>query len=490
MTNRKYALKVLSYNIHYKTASTNLQHCTKVSDTAEGPWGNTCIKKISQFIQTNAPYDFVCLQEASNWKHLQKVTPALANMNKYNCRLDVEELITFYDKAHTLDKTYGKLCGKMCDNNRPLLILFFNNNLCIINIHAGHNRDAHNFELHLENLLQQAHVEYTAKIMTYDIIVAGDFNDELKGLTFTILGRQLSGQNIIPTCCGIMRDKNTVAFDHILSSHANNSAIVHKVQFASDHMPIIAYISKNIGYDFDGVLHSDVAAADQNGERHPNTAWPYKPFDKIISKIDSDIRRGNNVYIITARPYSKQNYFNIMAHLESTALKLHSKNIPIYFTAGHNKSAMLSKLKIDTFYDDSPLRIHEIQAAIADKKLKYLQHLYIVKPEAHTWKRIAINNSSLGAPENIIDRLTKIYALTLITHDSNAARVQKLYDKFMQIFECAKIKYGFKIQNYHIKYLIQQLDELYLENKIVQSQKLIMGNLFDSINLWHVSSQL
>ena len=61
---------------------------------------------------------------------------------------------------------------------------------------------------------------------------------------------------------------------------------------------------KNVGFDFDGVIHIDVSKTDEFGNRHPTIPWTsvgINKFDKIIDLIYFYNKHNYNIYIITAR---------------------------------------------------------------------------------------------------------------------------------------------------------------------------------------------
>ena len=56
---------------------------------------------------------------------------------------------------------------------------------------------------------------------------------------------------------------------------------------------------RNVGFDFDGVIHTEVTKADKYGQRHPicfNN--PKTKFDKIIKLINLYHKNNYNIYII------------------------------------------------------------------------------------------------------------------------------------------------------------------------------------------------
>ncbi|AGD92125.1 hypothetical protein LBA_00205 [Megavirus lba] len=410
-------VKILSYNVFFKTMSIPPVHkkCEMINDISNGVSYTNCLKNISNFIEQNSDCDFVLLQEATNWDILQQITPVLTNMEVVHHKYDLEEIVTFFNKKYILDKTHNTIFGYMSDINRPFQILFFNNNLCVINLHAGHNKDIYDFDKHLIRTLKsnKYHKQFIQKLQTYDIIMGGDFNDNLND-SFRILidpyfdieyGRKLYGFNKTPSCCNynLSMIKQNKTYDHILSTLSDNISEIKTISMASDHMPIIAIIKKHIGYDFDGVLHIDVTKSDDEGQRHPiNMTGPYNIFENIVQNILNNILLGNSVYIITARNKTNQNLSVITNHLTKAGLEKYLNNITILFSGGLDKTKLLHKYKINEFYDDSCLRIIELYTSHKKIKLPNLNNLFITYPEKNSYQLINDKNINDICSKNMI----------------------------------------------------------------------------------------
>lgn len=147
-----------------------------------------------------------------------------------------------------------------------------------------------------------------------------------------------------------------------------------------------------IGFDFDGVLHTDVTSPDIEQQRHPTSLKPpLKPFVLTIDLIKRYISAGNIVYIVTAHSPRTIVTNLIKSHLDQYGLSILSDKI--YYTFGADKSNTLNKLKINIFYDDSCLRIRQIYRRMLDQKLPHMKHLYLAVPEKE--KFIEINSNSI-----------------------------------------------------------------------------------------------
>ena len=384
-------VKILSYNVFFKAMQIPAN-----------------LKNVSNFIEKYGPYDFVGLQEATNWSIIQKNTPVLRKMTAIAYKEDFDEIVTFYDTyKYQLDDNENKLFGHMADINRPISILFFRDNLCIINLHAGHYsldkngnkiKDIYKLNYYIKRILSKnKHKDkFMEKLQSYDIIMMGDFNDKLADINFNLLGRQLYGINKNVTCCtsNLALNQHRLISDHILSTFPNNKTIVIPNLDASDHAPIISTLRKNIGYDFDGVLHMSVTAPDQEGQRHPlSINGPYQIFNEIIDKIIRDIHNGNQIFIITARTKSKTSINAINDHIKSSKLYPYRDQITILFSAGQPKINLLNEYGINTFYDDSCLRIKELYHAKLNNQLPLLTQIYFVNPDYHSYQLVTKNNN-------------------------------------------------------------------------------------------------
>lgn len=420
-------VKFLTYNVYYKSMLGIHPICRRIGKKNRD--NNRCINKISQIIEQNGPYHFVALQEAVNWQLLVKMTPVLHKMKPISVKYDVEEIVLFYHPMYNLDKNQSILVGRMADINRPFIICFFNNQLTIINIHAGHENDICKLDFYIQKKLNQLDTlerkRYQLKLATYDIILAGDFNMNMDEY-FQILGRPLYGYTMSPTCCDTglyakhFRKRSDFRYDHILSTYPHSGSKVLKVIGGSDHLPVIADLKKNIGYDFDGVLHIDVGKMDKNLQRHPIHMGPYQPFPEIIKKINYQLLEGHRIHIITARHDTINNYVTIVDHLTKCIKKRFIKDIQIHFTNHKSKVDIISKYEINEYYDDSCYRLSEIQTIRDNDKLPLLNRVFLVIPEKRKW--IIFDHGTLSqwcnSPSDLWYQLKNCYREALETRDN------------------------------------------------------------------------
>ena len=141
----------------------------------------------------------------------------------------------------------------------------------------------------------------------------------------------------------------------------------------------------NVGFDFDGVIHTNVTLHDKYGQRHPSIPFnniPTHPFNKIIKLIKLYHLQNCNIYIITARSSHSKHVIN--KTLEQFGLnKYISENNIITTGDTHNgdKIHILEDLNINDFYDDSIKIFKSIIKAKNCYKLKKLKNCYMTIPE-------------------------------------------------------------------------------------------------------------
>jgi hypothetical protein len=418
LSNNSQKIKVLSYNVMWEAMTGRVEHCQN----------GDCLRNVSNFVKNNAPYDFLLIQEASNWKtiigHL--------DMKYIVDKIGPEEIITLWDKyTYELDDENYYLFGRLAliqTDNRPIQILFFKQNICLINLHADHDFSVGKFDQCVKNMISGFDLtiqeEFLQKIKTYDIIMGGDFNNDLvRSTTFFVDpyfniqgGRNLYGKTLNKTCCGLFEERNGRIFDHILFTiQGGKTKIGLPVKPASDHYPIISFLpkpaSRNIGFDFDGVIHSDVGFPDPYLQRHPkNMQGSFTPFNKIIQRIKLEHKFGNKIWIITAR--SNNSYNIIKSHLEL----YHMSHLisGVKFSDGRDKFTILNELDINAFYDDSCCRINELYPKLGKGSLR---QLYLVYPEFNTWKMIHRRNETCRDLSAYID--TYIQNIRILLSQNN-----------------------------------------------------------------------
>ena len=253
-------IKVLTYNVAHEIGKS--EHICYEDDK--------CLKNVCRFIQDEATdCDFIGIQEYSNIPKLQKYCQKLKSMSNshehYPDYIKKYGPITFYNQEkYKLDKDcYTMKFGFNKQLGRGIQINFFNNNLCVINVHAGHRtkdknskelkNDITTFDMSLEQFLesdisQKCKDEFILKLQTYNIIMFGDMNSDIRNFDhITIYGqkRKLYGRTLEPTCCLNVQTMDDyiqkTPYDHILSTFSEgNKKIVKGLKFHSDHNPVIS----------------------------------------------------------------------------------------------------------------------------------------------------------------------------------------------------------------------------------------------------------
>jgi len=263
-----------------------------------------CLMNVVETIDSSvssSPYDFVALQEASNWNIIFSKSIELQRMGGFIHHLgDLEDMATFYDKQKYI-LLAAKVGNLVPGNGRPYQILFLqnkqdNNYYIFINLHNGHGITKEVLEKRLSANLDRGikpninHLSFgkpndieedISDIINgkdFKVIMAGDTNDhgrrnywrELRPFSKTIFGNL---QNLIvkstieppKTCCApinlkekqvpIRRDimADTMLGDYVIFSE-NLSVLVNnrvletfninaEVFPTSDHLPVEIVLS-------------------------------------------------------------------------------------------------------------------------------------------------------------------------------------------------------------------------------------------------------
>jgi len=154
-------------------------------------------------------------------------------------------------------------------------------------------------------------------------------------------------------------------------------------------------MSRNVGFDFDGVIHTQVFPVDKNGHRNPYiplNSIPDIEFTKIIDLIKKYHKHKYNIYIITARGSEYKNVIKLTLKKFGISDIIPESNL--YFTGNRiyngNKIDVLEQLNITDFYDDSIYHFKTIYLAKKQNKLQNLKNCYMTLPENNTILKIKI----------------------------------------------------------------------------------------------------
>jgi exonuclease III len=217
---------------------------------------NNCKNNIHKIInkRLNNNYDFICLQEInkSQWISLSE------NMKLDNYNIIIKEIypagiITIYKNNYKILKKYSGTLIKSEKDKRPFMILIFDNNTILINLHMPHKLQDTSIEI-LYNKLKKCK-KYTNKNPL--LILCGDFNNKnpnninnFKNLSKLFNTTLMNEPTIINTCCVPLLDnkKYNLSYDHIfISSNAKYNKYEtlpdnEKSKYMSDHLPLFAKI--------------------------------------------------------------------------------------------------------------------------------------------------------------------------------------------------------------------------------------------------------
>jgi len=234
------SIRVLTWNISFgamtgldldKTSIPLPEKCrSKFITDDKGVSVTQCLMNVVETIDSSVsslPYDFVALQEASNWNIIFSKSRELQRMGGFVHHLgDLEDMATFYDKQkYTL--LAAKVGNLVPGNGRPYQILFLenkqdNNYYIFINLHNGHGITNKVLEeklsANLDRGIKSNDIEEDISDIIngkdFKVIMAGDTNDhgkknywrELRPFSKTIfknLNKVIVKANSIPpkTCC-------------------------------------------------------------------------------------------------------------------------------------------------------------------------------------------------------------------------------------------------------------------------------------------------
>jgi len=172
---------------------------------------------------------------------------------------------------------------------------------------------------------------------------------------------------------------------------------VKQLEATISHQPI-----HSVGFDIDDTVmfsspgfnygktsyspHNNSYLTKQQFWKHMNNDWDKFDIPKktVFQLIQFYEKNGDAVYFITARPKTKQE--NLTKLLQNM---LHIKNIrPIIFSGNANKSALIKRLHITTFYGDS-------DSDIASAKVAGAQGIRVMRAANSSYKPLP-KNGDLG----------------------------------------------------------------------------------------------
>jgi len=262
-TTPKNGITILTYNISWESMTGSKPDwvlCSNNVDTKHPKHKNVCVNNISNVINEN-PTDFICLQEAANYNLLISQIPHMQKMKYKEHKSGLENMVTFWDpKKFTFSKV---VCGEF-ETGRPYMAIYSNaHKLCVVNVHFGHYNDEGELEK-MQNMSTHLKLDYYHIKKGYRIIIAGDFNNNIKKLCKKYSGKAGNLSKVVNNCNSALqlninninffvnsKDIKTcqinrrVHYDHIIDTNAPilNIYIPNVEYMASDHKPVIAVLS-------------------------------------------------------------------------------------------------------------------------------------------------------------------------------------------------------------------------------------------------------
>ena len=214
--------RVLTYNVYWKAYNNLIKQC-KNDNCKNNTTYNIMIEHDIK------PLDFIAIQEGTNFKLNKKIRYYYYYIRVKQKR---ETMITYFNKKYDLLKYYyGNLAGSGTGDDRPYMLLIFNN-LWFINIHMPHDIYITDELLLLEARIKGHGVVYSGE----RIIVAGDFNYNFKNDKNLFIFE-------VPIYYTQVNHVSNRNYDAVLDTknYPISLEIVKNIRkYASDHLPVIA----------------------------------------------------------------------------------------------------------------------------------------------------------------------------------------------------------------------------------------------------------
>ena len=228
-------LSILTYNIAWEVSEgISSKGIKEVCPKNNGI--TTCIQNIIDMLNdlfADIEFDFVCFQETNKWRVIREKT-VLSEYNYFTSISDKEEMVTFW-KPEIGNPSVVR--GGHFSSGRPFHFLYFEDEeLCLMNIHPGHDKDEF---IRIEKLLEEDELEL---IDESNVIIAGDFN-QVPEENVKLFSTELNGVHNIQTCCdsslGTKKRRPFAAYDQILSTGTlMESEVIVTNKYFSDHYPV------------------------------------------------------------------------------------------------------------------------------------------------------------------------------------------------------------------------------------------------------------
>ena len=259
----------MAKNTNDTTAKYLAGYCKEISNNRI----SKCLENVSGFIDDSGKkYDFIALQEATNWELIKKNSKLLSQMNYLHHKNTNEDLITFYDQSKYKLLDFNR---KMESKNHQIMFFYGildSNYYILINLHIGHRIPIEKVERMIsKNMEKNFKVNNDIK---FSVIVTGDFNDHghsdyWKGLKPFKYTKFTNLKNIIVSCpeppltCCVGRtsirkgnNEDTMYGDYILVNEElkfvkpnyipRNFIKNARIFPSSDHLPVSASLISSI----------------------------------------------------------------------------------------------------------------------------------------------------------------------------------------------------------------------------------------------------
>jgi hypothetical protein len=233
-------IKVLTYNISWEsmTGKKDWHLCNSTNPKDDKYYGICRTNVVNVFDSDN--YDFILLQEASNYLDLINESKILKTMKYAHHKSGKEDMVTFWDskKYNLIEQITGQF-----EKGRPWQILRFAEEVSVFNLHAPHLK-----RNELISAINKILFKYP-KLTVYRVIIGGDFNyflnkkkSEPKNSIKLDNKIYYMSENIVPSCCNRYKNFNK-QIDYILDGNRPIKVYSPETHYlASDHKPIVAIL--------------------------------------------------------------------------------------------------------------------------------------------------------------------------------------------------------------------------------------------------------
>ena len=271
---------VLSYNICWQCMTNTSKGsaptlgaectCTEYEEDTKSCAETVCTEDMARLIEATpadygtANYDFVALQEASNWRALVAAAPHTLGRLKaqpYKIEGGHEWSVVFWDGSlYTLSHQFG---GDSGHGYAFQVLVFDAARIVFVNVHSCHSHQGCSLST-LDHELSRTLLEGLGRnevkeLQGYRLIVAGDFNraaevDSQGQMSIALLSEagiatRVSLRNPPVTCCSQARPwKGRRSGDFVFDSRSVASPEIPRSYDAnvlrSDHLPVVALLAR------------------------------------------------------------------------------------------------------------------------------------------------------------------------------------------------------------------------------------------------------